>query len=53
MNKFTFDLKQVKMNRLMKSILQLIISTSSATLEVPSLWGTRDNPVFLMLDQLF
>ena len=52
MNKFTFDFKQVKMNRLIKSILQLII-TLSATLEVPSLWGTRDNPVFLMLDQLF
>ena len=36
-NKFIFDVKQLKMNRFIKSILDLIISTSNATLEVPSL----------------
>ena len=36
-NKFTFEVKQLKMNRFIKSILDLIISTSNATLEVPSL----------------
>ena len=36
-NKFTFDVKQLKMNIFIKSILDLIVSTSNATLEVPSL----------------
>ena len=36
-NKFIFDVKQLKMNRFIKSISDLIISTSNATLEVPSL----------------
>ena len=36
-NKFTFDVKQLKINRFIKSISDLIISTSNATLEVPSL----------------
>ena len=36
-NKFIFDVKQLKMNRFIKSVLDLIISTSSATLEVPLL----------------
>ena len=36
-NKFTFDVKQLKRNRFIKSISALIISTSNATLEVPSL----------------
>ena len=35
-NKFTFDVKQLKMKRL-KSIWDLIINTSNATLEVLSL----------------
>ena len=37
LNKFIFDVKQLKMNRFIKSISDLIISTSNATLEVPSL----------------
>ena len=37
LNKFIFDIKQFKMNRFIKSISDLIISTSNATLEVPSL----------------
>ena len=37
LNKFIFDVKQLKMNRFIKSILDFIISTSNATLEVPSL----------------
>ena len=42
MNKFIFDVKQLKMNQFINSIRQLIISTSNATLEVPSLrpWTT-------------
>ena len=36
-NKFIFDVKQLKMNRFIKSISDLIISTSNATLELPSL----------------
>ena len=36
-NKVTFDVEQLKMNRFIKSILHLIISTSNATLEIPSL----------------
>ena len=32
LNKFIFDVKQLKMNRFIKSILDLIISTSNATL---------------------
>ena len=35
-NKFIFDVKQFKMNRFIKSISDLLISTSNATLEVPS-----------------
>ena len=34
-NKFTFDVKQLKMNRFIKSISDLISSTTNATLEVP------------------
>ena len=34
-NKFIFDFKQLKMNRFMKSISDLIVSTSNATLEYP------------------
>ena len=37
MNKFISDDKQLKMNKFIKFIWQLIISTSNATLEVPSL----------------
>ena len=37
LNKFIFDVKQMKMSRFIKSISDLIISTSNATLEVPSL----------------
>ena len=37
MNKFMFNVKQVKMNKFIKYIWQLIISTSNATLEVPLL----------------
>ena len=37
MNNFMFNVKQLKMNEFIKSILQLIIGTSNATLEVPSL----------------
>ena len=42
MNKFIFDVKQLKMNQFINSMRQLIISTSNATLEVPSLrsWTT-------------
>ena len=36
-NKVIFDDKQLKMNRFIKSISDFIISTSNATLEVPSL----------------
>ena len=36
MNNFMFNDKQLKMNEFIKYILQLIISTSNATLEVPS-----------------
>ena len=36
-NKFTFDVKQLKMNRFIKSISDLIICTSNVTLEVVSL----------------
>ena len=36
-NKFIFDVKQLKMNKFINTIWQLIISTSNATLEVPSL----------------
>ena len=32
LNKFIFDVKQLKMNKFIKYILQLIISTSNATL---------------------
>ena len=35
MNKFVFNVKRLKMNKFIKYILQLIISTSNATLEVP------------------
>ena len=37
MNKFMSDVKQLEMNRFIKSIWQFIISTSNATLQVPSL----------------
>ena len=37
MNNFMSNVKQLRMNKFIKYILQLIISTSSATLEVPSL----------------
>ena len=38
MNKFIFEVKQLKINKFIidKFILQLIISTSNTTLEVPS-----------------
>ena len=37
LNKFIFDVKQLKMNTFVKYIWDLIISTSNAILEVPSL----------------
>ena len=37
MNNFTFNVKQLKMNKCIKYIWQLIISTSNGTLEVPML----------------
>ena len=37
MNNFMFNVKQLKMNEFIKYICQLIISTSNATLELPSL----------------
>ena len=37
MNKFISDVKQLKINKFIKSIWQLIISNSNATLELPSL----------------
>ena len=37
MNKFMFNVKQLKMNEFIKYISQLIICTSNATLEVLSL----------------
>ena len=44
-NKFMFEVKQLKMDKLIKYIWQLIISTSNATLEVPSLcpWTMYSN----------
>ena len=35
MNKFIFDVKHLKINKSIKSFLQLIIVTSNATFEVP------------------
>ena len=48
MNNFIFNVKQLKINKFMKHIWQLIISTSNATLEVPSArpceeWFTDQN----------
>ena len=37
MNNFMFNVKQLKMNEFIKCIWQLIIGTSNAALEVPSL----------------
>ena len=37
MNNFMLNVKQLKMNKFIKYIWQLIITTSNATLEVPSL----------------
>ena len=37
MSKLMLNVKQLKMNKSIKCIWQLIISTSNATLEVPSL----------------
>ena len=37
MNRFMFNVKQLKMNKFIKYIWQLIISTSNATLEISSL----------------
>ena len=37
MNNFIFDARYLKMNKFIKSFLQFIISTSSATFEVPSI----------------
>ena len=37
MSKFICDVKQLKMNKFIKSIWHLIISTSNATLDVPLL----------------
>ena len=37
MNNFLFNVKQLKMNKSVKHIWQLIISTSNTTLEVPPL----------------
>ena len=37
MNKFVFNVKQLRMNKFIEYILQLIISTSNATLKVPSM----------------
>ena len=37
MNNFMFNVKQLKMNKFINYIWQLIISTPNATLEVPSL----------------
>ena len=37
MNNFTFNVKQLNMNKFIKYIWQLIINTSNGTLEVPLL----------------
>ena len=37
MNNFMFNFKELKINEFVKYIWQLIISTSNATFEVPSL----------------
>ena len=37
MNNFTFNIKQLKMNKFIKYVWQLIISTSNGILEVPLL----------------
>ena len=37
MSKFISDVKRLKMNKFIQSVWQLIISTSHATLEIPSL----------------
>ena len=37
MNKFIFDVKQLKIDKFIQSIWQLIISTLDVTIEVPSL----------------
>ena len=42
MNNFMFNVKQLKMNKFIKYIWQLIISTSNATFEVPSLRPCKD-----------
>ena len=46
MNKLIFDVKQLKINKFIKPIWQLIISSSNATLEVPLLrpWSIEDRP---------
>ena len=41
MNNFMFNVKQLKINKFIKFIWQLIISTSNATLEVPLLRPCR------------
>ena len=43
MNKFMFNVKQLKMNKLIKYIWELIISTWNATLEVASLRPCRNH----------
>ena len=46
-----FNVKQLKMNEFMKYIWQLIISTSNATLEIPSLspWFIKYQKIILVL----
>ena len=43
MNNFIFNVKQLKRNKFIKCIWQLIISTSSATLEAPLLCPWTNN----------
>ena len=45
LGKQKFDVKQLKMKKFIKSIWQLIISTSNATLEIPSLHLFSRTPI--------
>ena len=51
MNNFVFNVKQLKLSKFIKYIWQLIISTSNATLEVPSLcpWSIFSVRVHIVL----
>ena len=51
MNNFIFDARHLKMNKFIKSFLQFIISTSSATFEVPSI-RPETNQVWPLLNEI-